>query len=164
VAAAERNRGGGCGSAAAAAGPPAPRRLQAGVLETAGGTRATAAGPNRRCVPIGTIEQQGRLALHRVRALLVQQRTSAVTALRGLLSEFGILAAKGIRRVEELRERMRAASRMYCRARHARPSASCLIIWTACTNGATRSQPGYWPGIRPAKPAADWLWHLVSDL
>ena len=39
--------------------------------------------PNMRFVPIKTIEQQGILALHRVRALLVRQRTSAVNALRG---------------------------------------------------------------------------------
>lgn len=63
--------------------------------------------PNMRFVPIKTVEQQGILALHRVRALLVRQRTSAVNAMRGLLSEFGIVAARGIRRIEELRERMR---------------------------------------------------------
>ena len=54
--------------------------------------------PNMRFVPIKTIEQQSILALHRVRALLVRQRTSAINAMRGLLSEFGIVAAKGIRR------------------------------------------------------------------
>ena len=62
--------------------------------------------PNMRFVPIKSIEQQSILSLHRVRALLVRQRTSAVNAMRGLLSEFGIVAAKGIRRVEELRQRM----------------------------------------------------------
>ncbi len=62
--------------------------------------------PNMRFVPIKSVEQQSILALHRVRALLVRQRTSAVNAMRGLLSEFGIIAAKGIRRVEELRQRM----------------------------------------------------------
>jgi transposase len=62
--------------------------------------------PNMRFVPIKTIEQQSILALHRVRALLVRQRTSAVNAMRGLFSEFGIVAAKGIRRVVELRQRM----------------------------------------------------------
>jgi transposase len=38
--------------------------------------------PNMRFVPIKTIEQQSILALHRVRALLVRQRTSAVNAMR----------------------------------------------------------------------------------
>jgi len=59
------------------------------------------------CVPApavpGVAEDCGRGG---VRALLVRQRTSAVNAMRGLLSEFGIVAAKGIRRVEELRQRM----------------------------------------------------------
>ena len=62
--------------------------------------------PNMRFVPIKSIEQQSILALHRVRALLVRQRTSSVNAVRGLLSEFGIVAAKGIRRIDELRQRM----------------------------------------------------------
>ena len=39
--------------------------------------------PNMRFVPIKTVEQQAILALHRVRALLVRQRTSAVNAMRG---------------------------------------------------------------------------------
>ena len=62
--------------------------------------------PNMRFVPVKTREQQGILALHRVRALLVRQRTAAVNAARGLLGEFGVVAGKGIRRVDELRRRM----------------------------------------------------------
>jgi transposase len=100
--------------------------------------------PNMRFVPIKSIEQQSILSLHRVRALLVRQRTSAVNAMRGLLSEFGIVAAKGIRRVEELRQRM---------SRTVRPSGFCLITWMACRSGSIKSMPGYWPGTRPTKPA-----------
>ena len=59
-----------------------------------------------RFVPVKTREQQGILALHRVRALLVRQRTAAVNAARGLLGEFGVVAGKGIRRVDKLRRRM----------------------------------------------------------
>lgn len=62
--------------------------------------------PNMRFVPIKTVEQQGILALHRVRALLVRQRTAAVNAARGLLAEFGVVAGKGIQRVDELRRRV----------------------------------------------------------
>jgi len=54
--------------------------------------------PNMRFVPIKTKESQGLLTLHRVRALLVRQRTATVNSARGLLSEFGIVAAKGLRR------------------------------------------------------------------
>lgn len=64
--------------------------------------------PNMRFVPIKTRESQGLLTLHRVRALLVRQRTAAVNSVRGLLSEFGIVAGKGIRRVGDLRRDMEA--------------------------------------------------------
>jgi transposase len=62
--------------------------------------------PNMRFVPIKTLEQQNVLVLHRVRALLVRQRTAAVNAARGLLGEFGLVIGKGIRNVDELRRRM----------------------------------------------------------
>lgn len=62
--------------------------------------------PNMRFVPIKTLEQQNVLVLHRVRALLVRQRTAAVNAARGLLGEFGLVIGKGIRKVDELRRRM----------------------------------------------------------
>jgi transposase len=63
--------------------------------------------PNMRFVPIKTCEQQSILALHRVRALLVRQRTATINAARGLLSEFGIVASKGSSRVVELRDRVK---------------------------------------------------------
>jgi transposase len=62
--------------------------------------------PNMRFVPIKTREQQSILVLHRVRALLVRQRTAAVNAARGLLGEFGLVVGKGIRKVDELRQCM----------------------------------------------------------
>ena len=62
--------------------------------------------PNMRFVPIKTIDQQGVLTLHRVRSAFVRQRTSAINTVRGLLTEFGVVAGKGIQRVAELRQRM----------------------------------------------------------
>ena len=59
-----------------------------------------------RFVPVKTIDQQGVLSLHRVRSAFVRQRTAAINTVRGLLTEFGIVAAKGIQRVAELRQRM----------------------------------------------------------
>jgi transposase len=61
---------------------------------------------NMRFVPIKTLDQQGVLSLHRVRSLLVRQRTASINTVRGLLTEFGIVAGKGIQRVAELRRRM----------------------------------------------------------
>ena len=59
--------------------------------------------PNMRFVPIKTREQQAVLALHRVRSLLVRQRTATINALRGLLS---VVAGKGTQRISDLNERM----------------------------------------------------------
>src|SRR3954451_20544229 len=62
--------------------------------------------PNMRFVPVKGLDQQVVLALHRVRALLVRQRTQLANAARGPLGEFGTVVAKGIRRLPELRQRM----------------------------------------------------------
>ena len=58
--------------------------------------------PSMRFVPIKTAEQQAALVAHSVRDLLVRQRTMLVNALRGHLAEFGIVAPRGIRKIEEL--------------------------------------------------------------
>jgi len=51
--------------------------------------------PSMRFVPVKSEEQQSLLSLHRVRDLLVRQRTQALNVLRSLCAEFGIAAAKG---------------------------------------------------------------------
>jgi transposase len=58
--------------------------------------------PEMRFVPIKSADQQAVLMLHKTRELLVKQRTMTVNALRGHLSEFGLIAPKGIQRVKEL--------------------------------------------------------------
>jgi transposase len=58
--------------------------------------------PSMRFVPVKSAEQQSVLMLHRVRALLIRQRTMLISALRGHLAEFGIIFAQGISRVREL--------------------------------------------------------------
>ncbi len=65
--------------------------------------------PNMRFVPVKTSDQQAVLALHRVRSLLVRQRTATINALRGLLCEFGIVAGKGAARLDDLRRRVDSA-------------------------------------------------------
>lgn len=52
--------------------------------------------PTMRFVPIKTREQQGIQAVHRVRSELVGQRTAKANQIRGLLSEYGIVASRGI--------------------------------------------------------------------
>jgi transposase len=51
--------------------------------------------PTMRFVAVKTAEQQAVLMLHKVRDLLVRQRTMLINALRGHLVEFGIIAARG---------------------------------------------------------------------
>ena len=46
-------------------------------------------------VPVKSIDQQAVLCLHRVRQGLIKERTSMINQLRSLLSEFGIVIAKG---------------------------------------------------------------------
>jgi len=61
--------------------------------------------PGMRFVPVKSEEQQAALMLHKTRELLIKQRTMSVNALRSHLSEFGIVAAKGIGRAGELIEK-----------------------------------------------------------
>ena len=58
--------------------------------------------PTMRFVAVKSADQQAALMLHRVRELLVRQRTMLATALRAHLAEFGIIAPQGIHRVEKL--------------------------------------------------------------
>jgi transposase len=51
--------------------------------------------PTMRFVPIKSVEQQCGRAIHRARDLLIRQRTQLGNAMRGLLYEIGIVAAKG---------------------------------------------------------------------
>ena len=48
------------------------------------------------------MEQQGILALHSVRSLLIKQETMLANAMRGLATEFGLTVPKGMNKLEEL--------------------------------------------------------------
>ena len=51
--------------------------------------------PEMRTVAVKSIEQQQIMGLHRLRQLLVKQRTGTINQIRGLLSEFGIVLPQG---------------------------------------------------------------------
>jgi transposase len=51
--------------------------------------------PSMRFVALKTPEQQGRLMQHRVRDLLLRQRTQTINALRAHMAELGLVAATG---------------------------------------------------------------------
>jgi error-prone DNA polymerase len=58
--------------------------------------------PDMMFVPIKNIEQQGILAVHSARSLLVKQQTMLANAMRGLATEFGLTVPMGIGRLDEL--------------------------------------------------------------
>ena len=58
--------------------------------------------PTMRFVPVKSVAQQGFLSVHRVRDVLVRQRTQTVNVLRSLIAEFGVAAAKGKMALGEL--------------------------------------------------------------
>jgi len=64
--------------------------------------------PSMRFVAIKTREQQAALMLHRARQLLVRQRTMLSNAIRGHLSELGVVSAKGRNGTGELLELVRS--------------------------------------------------------
>jgi len=62
--------------------------------------------PSMRFVPVKSAAQQAALLHHRVRDLLVRQRTMLINALRGHFAEFGIIAPVGRHRVVDLISRL----------------------------------------------------------
>ena len=60
--------------------------------------------PSMRFVPVKTEAQQAALMLHRVRALLVGQRTALICALRAHMAEFGLVSPTGPRNLAPLLE------------------------------------------------------------
>lgn len=58
--------------------------------------------PSMRFVSIKSKEQQSMLVLHRTRELLVRQKTMLANAIRGHMSEFGIVVPRGIQNVDRL--------------------------------------------------------------
>lgn len=58
--------------------------------------------PSMRFVEIKTEAQQAAAGIHKVRELLMKQRTMLINGLRGLMAEFGIVVGEGTRHVGEL--------------------------------------------------------------
>ena len=64
--------------------------------------------PTMRFVPVKSADQQAALMLIGLRDRLIRQRTQLANAIRGYAAEFGLVAAKGICRIEPLLERIKA--------------------------------------------------------
>lgn len=65
--------------------------------------------PTMRFVAIKSVEAQAVASLHRSHDLLVRQRTMLGNALRGILAEFGLIAAQGIKGLTELMQAVEQA-------------------------------------------------------
>ena len=59
--------------------------------------------PDVKFVPVKSLEQQGILALHSARSLLVKQQTMLANAMRGLATEFGLTVPQGHRQARGAR-------------------------------------------------------------
>ena len=81
--------------------------------------RRSARRPDVKFVPVKSVEQQGMLALHTARALLVQQQTMLANAIRGLATEFGHVVPEGLHNLEPLGEIVDADEDMPAQARQA---------------------------------------------
>jgi transposase len=73
--------------------------------------------PHMRYVPIKRAEDQADLMLTSTRDLLVRERTQLTNAIRGHAAEFGLVAAKGLDKIEPLLERIAADQGLPERAR-----------------------------------------------
>lgn len=70
-------------------------------------------------VPAKNLEQQGILALHSVRSLLVKQQTMLANTMRGLATEFGLTVPRGMGKLPELMQLVDADETFPVRARQA---------------------------------------------
>ena len=82
---------------------PYVRRNKNDAADTAAICEATGR-PGQRFVPVRSVENQAALMRHRARELMVGQRTAALNALRGHLSEIGVVAAQGVQNAYALKE------------------------------------------------------------
>jgi transposase len=65
-------------------------------MNDAAGIAAAARDPDMRFCHVKTEEQQNVQSMHRIRSLLIQQRTALSNQLRGILAEYGVAIAQGI--------------------------------------------------------------------
>lgn len=73
--------------------------------------------PRMRFVPVKTTEQQAALMLAGIRDQLIARRTQLSNAIRGYAAEFGVVAAKGLDKIEPLLARMAADATLPALAR-----------------------------------------------
>jgi transposase len=80
---------------------PYVKRGKNDAADAAGGCEAMSR-PTMRFVPVKSAEQQAALMLAGVREAIVRERTQLTNMIRGYAAEFGVVAAKGLCKVEAL--------------------------------------------------------------
>lgn len=70
-------------------------------MNDAAGIAAAARDPDMRFCDVKTEAQQDMQSVHRIRSLLIQQRTALANQMRGLLAEYGIAIPQGINRIRK---------------------------------------------------------------
>ncbi len=94
--------------------------------------------PDMKFAPAKSLEQQGVLALHAARTLLVKQQTMLANAMRGLATEFGVTVPQGIGKLGELMALV-DATKPFPR-RHGRRSGDCSTTATPWPKASRRSK------------------------
>jgi transposase len=123
---------------------------------------AAASRPDVKFVPAKSLEQQGVLALHSARTLLVKQQTMLANAMRGLATEFGLTIPQGIGKLGELvalvngdetipEEARQAIGGLFCHcgalAEHIEAFEAAIV--THARNDATARRLATIPGVGP---------------
>ena len=83
--------------------------------------------PDVKFVPAKSVAQQGILALHATRSLLVKQQTMLANAMRGLATEFGITVPRGIHKLDELMAVVDADEIMHSRPNRRSPDSMITV-------------------------------------
>jgi transposase len=68
-------------------------------MNDAAGIAAAARDPEMRFCEVKTVGHQDVQSVHRIRKLLIEQRTAVANQIRGILGEYGIVIAQGITRI-----------------------------------------------------------------
>ena len=113
---------------------------------------------NMRFVPVKSAQQQAVLALHRARQAMIKARTGQANQIRGLLAEFGIVFAQGIKqipkRVPALLEQVPGIGAL---------TASALVASIAeARQFKNGRQMGAWLGLVPAQHGSGGKTHLLG--
>jgi transposase len=104
--------------------------------------------PEVKLVPVKGLEQQGTLALHTARALLVKQQTMLANALRSLAAEFGLVAPLGFSKLGELVAQVEAEASVPEAAREAAAELEAAVVAHARQDETARRLATI-PGIGP---------------